>query len=50
MTGRSGEMVMVDLNEVDQGHRETWHSTVKVARNSIIGIVLLLVLMAIFLL
>ncbi|MEZ5667142.1 MAG: aa3-type cytochrome c oxidase subunit IV [Alphaproteobacteria bacterium] len=41
---------MVDLNQLDEGHRHTWHSTVKVARNSIIGIALLLILMAIFLL
>lgn len=41
---------MVDLNGVDEAHRATWHSTVHTARNAIIGVILTLVLMAIFLL
>lgn len=41
---------MVDLNRVDDMHRSTWHSSVRMARNSVIGVVLVLVLMAIFLL
>lgn len=41
---------MVDMNGLDEFHRDTWRNSVRVARNAIVGIVLLLVLMAIFLL
>jgi hypothetical protein len=41
---------MVDLNQVDETHRATWLGTVRMARNSVIAIVLVLVLMAVFLL
>jgi|ADGO01.1.fsa_nt_gi hypothetical protein len=41
---------MVDLNRVDEEHRNTWQSAVRIARNAIIAVVLILVLMAIFLL
>jgi len=41
---------MVDLNRVDEMHRNSWNGTVRVARNSVLAILLLLILMAIFLL
>ena len=41
---------MVDMNGIDNAHRDTWRATVRVGRNSVVAIVILLVLMAIFLL
>ena len=41
---------MVDLNRVDEAHRNTWNSVVRFSRNSVFAIVITLVLMAIFLL